>query len=132
MPERPREAKIMKKLVIPESDSEEEEFGAVQKKQRTSTSPLYSSSGRLKTIESVLPVTVSAPSAPAGPTLSVLLDKDMDDKTALSEVLQAAWEFLSVADVDSTFSVAVSTCNIPMISELCRRLLNHYPVEGQL
>lgn len=109
-PERAREAKITKKLLIQESDSEEEEFGAVPKKRKIATSPVYASSGsaRPKPIESA-PVTVPVPQAPSGPILSVQLDKDMDDKTALSVVLQAAWEYLSVADVDSTFAVAVST-----------------------
>lgn len=109
-PERAREAKITKKLLIQESDSEEEEFGAVPKKQKIATSPVYSrsSSGRPKPIESVFSVPVPVPQVPSSPVLSVQLDKDMDDKTALSAALQAAWEFLSVADVDSTFAVAVS------------------------
>ena len=38
-PERAREAKITKKLLIQESDSEEEEFGAMPKRPKTATSP---------------------------------------------------------------------------------------------
>ena len=123
IPERAREAKITKKLLIQESDSDDEEFEAAPKRHKNSISPMHSSSGRPKPIESTnahhpiqvpapASAPVSAPQAPVGPTLSVELDRDMDDKTALSAVLQAAWEFLSIADVDSTFSVAVSTVKL--------------------
>jgi hypothetical protein len=129
IPERAREAKITKKLLIQESDSDDEEFEAAPKRHKTGTSPMHShnrsGSGKPKPIESstthhnhpLAPpasasAPVSVPQVPVGPTLSVELDKDMDDKTALSAVLQAAWEFLSVADVDSTFSVAVSTLKL--------------------
>ena len=120
-PERAREAKLIKKLLIQESASEEEEFGAVPKKQKIATSPVYSSSssGRPKPIESDFSVPVPVPQVPSGPILSVQLDKDMDDKTALSEVLQAAWEFLSLADVDSTFAVAVSAFMRRTVSFYC-------------
>lgn len=131
IPERAREAKITKKLLIQESDSDDEEFEAAPKRHKTATSPMHShnssssGNGRPKHIESSTthhpvptPVPVPVPQAPIGPTLSVELDKDMDDKTALSAVLQAAWEFLSVADVDSTFSVAVSTLKLLKLLKL--------------
>jgi hypothetical protein len=137
IPERAREAKITKKLLIQESDSDDEEFEAAPKRRKAATSPVHSSSnsGRPKPIESSSthhPHPVSAPvpapaivqQAPVGPTLSVELDKDMDDKTALSAVLQAAWEFLSVADVDSTFSVAVSTLKLLLYSIFCNLFLS--------
>ena len=127
IPERARDAKITKKLLIQESDSDDEEFEAAPKRHKTATSPMHShnssSSGRPKHIESSTthhpipvptpaPAPVPTPQAPIRPALSLELDKDMDDKTALSAVFQAAWEFLSVADVDSTFSVAVSTLKL--------------------
>jgi hypothetical protein len=103
--ERPREVKIPKKLVIQESDSEEEEFGGAVKKQKTS----YNSASALPPSRpQTAPATARLPEK-VSPYSSLVLeiDKEMDDKEALRVTLEAAWQFLSDSDKDNIFATAV-------------------------
>jgi hypothetical protein len=107
--ERPREVKIHKKLVIQESDSEEEEFGGAVKKQKTS----YHSAA---TMPPSRPHPVLVPVPPRSPvkvspysSLVLEIDKDMDDKEALRVTLEAAWQFISDSDKDNIFATAVQS-----------------------
>jgi hypothetical protein len=103
--ERPREVKIQKKLVIQESDSEEEEFGGAVKKQKTS---YHSASTLPPSRPQTAPAPVRVPEK-VSPYSSLVLeiDKDMDDKEALRVTLEAAWQFLSDSDKDNIFATAV-------------------------
>ena len=103
--ERPREVKIHKKLVIQESDSEEEEFGGAVKKQKTS----YHSAATMPPSRP-LPVPPRSP-VKVSPYSSLVLeiDKDMDDKEALRVTLEAAWQFISDSDKDNIFATAVQS-----------------------
>jgi len=68
---------------------------------------------------SILKVT-PIPSPPPLPPIAILLlefDEDMDDKTALKCVLEAAWQFLSDADPENVFATAVTDLMAPGYSD---------------
>ena len=113
-PAKIREPKIPKKLVIQESDSEDEQFGKAIKKQKTSYITTQPSAQDIKKSE--------AASNPEKkpliyPPITVELDKGMTEKEALKAVLDAAWQYISDADSDSVFAIPVSDLVVECVCE---------------